>query len=94
MALKYRIVYNSCPRYEKNYKIKRIPIHLLAITLVIILGFFLTCSADRLKLYEIMLPGDPVVTTNALHQFSDAVDQGMSLSEALDAFCSTIMNDQ
>ena len=94
MALKYRIIYNSCPRYEKKNKAKRTIRHLLVITLAIVLVFYLTCSSERLKLYELILPGDPVVTTTALHQLSNAVDQGLPLSDALDAFCNTIMDGQ
>lgn len=94
MALRYRIVYSAnsqlCKSKKRHTKTKYVISGLLAVFITIILAI----SPYRAKFIHFILPGDPVVTTNALQKLSETLGRGESLSNALDAFCETIMDER
>ena len=93
MSLKYRIKYDTYSRYEKGSIIRKFAHVLLSFILCVAL-LLLAYFPQSAKLLKVILPGDPVATTDAFRQFSMSIDRGDPLVEALDAFCSTVMNVQ
>ena len=92
MAVKYRIEYEGYSLYPKKNTLARILLHLLpwlACASIIALLFYLP---EEAKLRDLLLPGDPAVTTDAFVQLSESLDQGESLSAALDVFCHAILD--
>ncbi len=94
----YQISY--CQTGMKKRKKWRIPefkinkTHLLGGCCVLLCILLLTVSVIpqfRLFLRNLILPGDPDVTANALEQMVDAIGAGESVQTALTEFCRNIL---
>lgn len=94
MALKYRIVYNENSKPRRTHTQHTTVKHLIPGILVALIIAFLAISPHRSKFVQLLLPGDPTVTTNALQEFSNTLSRGESLSSALDVFCETVMEQR
>lgn len=92
MALKYRIVYGSYSRYQKRSIFNKPIQYLFPLLLCAAFVLCLVYSPDHSKYYELLLPGDPAVTTDAFRQLSDAIRSGETFIDALDVFCETVMD--
>ena len=92
MSLRYRIIYDKNSKYSIKrahpFKLK----YLISGCFILLIIAVLLIPSYRTKICEKLLPGGSVVTTNALQEFSNTIDRGESLSNALDAFCETIMD--
>jgi hypothetical protein len=91
----YRITYSEgsiSKQTVASRKINRKPILIgifagvLALTLVI--------PAGRLWLRDLLLPGDEDITAGALEALAEDLGDGVSLGEAVDAFCYEIIHGQ
>ena len=91
MALKYRIVYDNCPRYKQNRYAKKVKVYLSIILLCSAAVLFFVLPPGDTKIYHLFLPGDPIVTEQAFCQLSESLDRGVALSDALDAFCKSVI---
>ena len=92
MALKYRIEYGNYSRYQKSKTFKMLTSYLCPLILCVALLLYIAYSHYPSQIYELILPGDPAVTTDAFRQLSESLDRGEALSDALDVFCETIMD--
>lgn len=92
MALKYRIVYGSYSRYQKKSIINKFKQYLYPLLLCAVFLLCLVYSPDKAKFYELLLPGDPTVTTNAFHQLTNAIRSGDTFFDAVDVFCEMVMD--
>ena len=92
VSVKYRIEYEMFPLYQKRSGYKKLNFGLLIVLLVslVMLIRFNPLAANAVQ--ELLVPGDFDVTTNALQQLSEALDNGDSFVEAVDAFCDAIMD--
>ena len=92
MALKYRIEYGNYSRYQKSNTFKMLAHYLCPVILCVALLLYIGYSHNLSQIYELILPGDPAVTTDAFRHLSESLDRGEALSDALDVFCETIMD--
>ena len=53
---------------------------------------YIVSLPEKTRLYDLFLPGAPHITADAFLQLSDSLDRGEPLSDALDVFCTTIMD--
>lgn len=92
MALKYRIEYGNSSRHPKNKTFKILAPYLCPLILCGALLLYTVYSHNSPRIYELFLPGDPAITTDAFRQLSESLGRGDALSDALDVFCETIMD--
>ena len=92
MAIKYKIVYDDYSQYKKRGNNKTFARHLIPVLLSIAIVLFIVCVPGRNKLFDLFLPGDPSITTEAFCQLAESLDRGDALLDALDAFCNTVMD--
>lgn len=91
MSLRYRIVYDNPAKYRPNQKISTKAKHFIPPVIIILIVLSLTFSPYRANFFDFILPGNPNVTRHALQEFSDNIDRGECLGNALDAFCDAVM---
>lgn len=94
MSLKYRIVYDNHPKYSKKHNVSIKTRHYVSTLIIILIALSLLFSPFVTHIYDIILPGNPDVTRNALHEFSNTIDRGESLVSALDVFCNAIISNR
>ena len=94
MALKYRIEYNVNSKPSKSRTNHTLAKYLIPGLLAALIIVILAISPHQAKFLQLILPGDPTVTTNALQEFSNTLSRGESLSSALDVFCEAIMEQR
>jgi hypothetical protein len=91
----YRITYgdgNIQKQSVRTRKIKWKPI-LVGIS-VSALAVTLFIPAGRLWLRDMILPGDEQITAGALEDLAEDLGNGVSLGDAVDAFCYEIIHGQ
>ena len=90
----YRITYgeNNIQKQHGRKKIKWKPIvvGILALTLAVTLCI----PAGRLWLRDLILPGNEEITAGALENLAEDLENGVSLGDAVDAFCYEIIHGQ
>ena len=91
MSLKYRIVYDTSPRYKNRTILQRCTPYLLPLLLCAVFIYCLLTSSDPTKFHNLLLPGDPAVTIHAFQQLSEEISNGETVSNALGVFCETVL---
>lgn len=94
MALKYRIDYGSYSRYKKCNLRNRFRLYVPLLLICAVLVFYYFYSPSDANICEVILPGDPIVTTDAFQRLYNALSRGEALTDALDVFCKTVMEYQ
>ncbi len=87
----YTVEYNPelTKRYPtEKYQSKKTPI-ILIVSLILIIGLYIT---TRESIYQLMIPGDPQVTTAAFSEMMDQIAAGESLKDSFFAFCEDIIS--
>lgn len=92
MSVKYRIEYETYSVYQKTRGFGKIPWQMITLFLCVAGVSLLLYLPTSIKLRDLFLPGDPAVTADALRELSNALDNGTSLSSAMDVFCDAIMD--
>ena len=94
----YQISYGqSGARKTKKWKMSAIKLektHLLAFCCVLLCLLLLAvCVIPQFRLFlrNLVLPGNPDVTANALEQVVDAIGSGVSIQTALTEFCRSVL---
>lgn len=81
----YRITYGEQTR-------KRLPVRHVALGCLAVLAVLaLILPSGREVIRDILLPGDPAVTLDALHGMAEDLSQGISIGEAVTTFCGEII---
>lgn len=91
----YRIDYckGTAQKTEvSNGKAKKNVTAAIIIVSVAILGFLTFSSIDRSRLYEILIPGDPVITETAAIRFAEDIQHGKTIIDAFGGFCKEVIN--
>ena len=90
----YRIVYGGEPEYRGRYKMRgRSVVFYLAVCLVLFGVLTMKFWPEgREVLQEVLLPGDPAVTRQALHNMAEDLKAGEAIGDAVAAFCREIVD--
>ena len=94
MAMKYRIEYDEFSRYQNKSGFSRLKTYIVGVALCVVLAVLLLYPPALGVLYDLILPGNPTVTISALQELSEALDDGASLSDAVDVFCHAVINGE
>ena len=94
MGLKYRIAYDDFSGYPHKRSKKAFSWYLIIVLLCAAAVLYWGYSSGDIRPYELLLPGDPAVTTDAFLQLAESLDRGEALSDALDVFCHTVMESR
>ena len=89
--MSYQIVYDSKDMHIINKPKKRSHTGLVVCILGILMLGILRFTSWGNAIWQYMIPGDPVVTTEAFQNLSDSLQNGRSLSEAVFVFCETVI---
>ena len=88
--MSYNIQYNSDmnKKYPKNRLRKQLPIKkIVIVSAICVVAYIFTHNGW----YKFLLPGDPDVTASALSSLVDNVSDGVSVKNAVYAFCEDII---
>lgn len=94
MALKYRIQYDKISPHKHNADCKKTVRFLYILLIFAVIILLVISPSGKLRPHNLLLPGDPNITSKALRELSVSLDRGEELFDALDAFCQTIMDVQ
>ena len=89
--MSYQIIYDPKDIHKANKRRK----HRYAKIAICILGIFifeiLRFTGWGNTIWQYLIPGDPVITTEAFQKLSDGLQSGQSLSDAVFVFCETVI---
>ena len=89
--MSYQIIYDSKDKQIANKQKKRSRTGLMVCILGILAFGILRISGWGETLWQYMIPGDPEITTLAFQNFSDCLQNGQSISDAVFVFCHTVI---
>ena len=88
----YRITYDQSNVRKKSVRFPRIRWKRCAVLFsAAVLGLMVIIPAGRMWLRDLLLPGDEEVTAVALEGLAEDIESGVSVGEAVDAFCREII---
>lgn len=90
----YRVAYETVPKVRRMEQRRSGRAALTALFFAVFL--FLTAvfwPKGREALQELLLPGDPAVTVEALETLAEELQTGVQLGNALENFCLTIVRE-
>lgn len=93
--LGYRIVYDSGTSVKTPIREPKSRLLMMICGCLLLFGLltklFWPAGADKLR--SILIPGDPDITTRAASEMVEDLRSGMSVEDAVQAFCREILNE-
>ena len=89
----YRIEYESVGKIPQQYRKKRTGIFAAAVIILLVLCAITVKTVGLEWVQEVLLPGDPGVTAQALENMVADLRGGEGIAEAIKTFCNEIMQN-
>lgn len=89
----YRIEYESIGRIPRQQRKKGTGVLFAAIVILLVLGAIAVKTVGLEWVQEVLLPGDPDVTAEALENMITGLQEGAGIIEAFKTFCKEIMEN-